>query len=187
MKILEKEDDWRISFEKCKPYLTGCNVALDVGARGGEFAYYLNGFKTVHCFEFRGIAKPVEKRFFKRCPDEQKYKFHPIGISDHNGHEYTTNLRVGRIKGRGFVKIKVKTIDSLGYTDVDFIKLDVEGHEYKCVVGAEQTIRKYNPVIIVEQNRNDFTASELLKQWGYVVMDTFNVDNKIHDYIMVKK
>ena len=110
MKILEKEDDWRISFEKCKPYLTGYNVALDVGARGGEFAYYLNGFKTVHCFEFRGIAKPVEKRFFKRCPDEQKYKFHPIGISDHNGHEYTTNLRVGRIKGRGFVKIKVKTI-----------------------------------------------------------------------------
>ncbi len=41
MKILEKEDDWRISFEKCKPYLTGYNVALDVGARGGEFAYYL--------------------------------------------------------------------------------------------------------------------------------------------------
>ena len=51
----------------------------------------------------------------------------------------------------------------------------------------QQTIRKYNPVIIVEQNRNDFTASELLKQWGYVVVDTFNVDNKIHDYIMVKK
>ncbi len=48
-------------------------------------------------------------------------------------------------------------------------------------------LRKYNPVIIVEQNRNDFTASELLKQWGYVVVDTFNVDNKIHDYIMVKK
>ena len=48
-------------------------------------------------------------------------------------------------------------------------------------------LRKYNPVIIVEQNRNDFTASDLLKQWGYVVVDTFNVDNKIHDYIMVKK
>lgn len=187
MKILEKEDDWRISFEKCKPYLTGYNIALDVGARGGEFAYYLNSFKTVHCFEFRGIAKPIRKRFRKRCPDERKYKFHTIGISDHNGHEYTTNLRVGRIKGRGDLKVEVKTIDSLGYTDVNFIKIDVEGHEYKCVVGAEQTIRKYNPVIIIEQNRNDFTASDLLTQWGYVVRDVFHIENKIHDYIMVKK
>ena len=47
MKILEKEDDWRISFDKCVPYITGYNVALDIGARGGEFAYYLNSFKTV--------------------------------------------------------------------------------------------------------------------------------------------
>ena len=187
MEILEKEEDWRISFDKCVPYITGYNVALDIGARGGEFAFYLNRFKTVHCFDFRGIAKPVRKRFRKRCPNGKKYKFHTIGISDHNGHEYTTNLRVGRIKGRGDLKIEVKTIDSLGYSDVNFIKIDVEGHEYKCVVGAEQTIRKYNPVIIIEQNRNDFTASDLLTQWGYVVRDVFHIDNKIHDYIMVKK
>ena len=70
---------------------------------------------------------------------------------------------------------------------MNFIKIDVEGHEYKCVVGAEQTIRKYNPVIIIEQNRNNFTASDLLTQWGYVVRDVFHIDNKIHDYIMVKK
>ena len=187
MEILEKEEDWRISFDKCVPYITGYNVALDIGARGGEFAYYLNSFKTVHCFEFRGVKKPVRKRFRKRCPDGRKYKFHAIGISDHNGHEYTTNFRVGRIKGRGDLKIGVKTIDALGYTDVNFIKIDVEGHEYKCVVGAEQTIRKYNPVIIIEQNRNDFKASDLLTQWGYVVRDVFHIDNKIHDYIMVKK
>ena len=187
MEILEKEEDWRISFDKCVPYITGYNVALDIGARGGEFAFYLNSFKTVHCFDFRGIAKPVRKRFRKRCPNGEKYKFHTIGISDHNGHEYTTNLRVGRIKGRGDLKIEVKTIDSLGYSDVNFIKIDVEGHEYKCVVGAEQTIRKYNPVIIIEQNGNDFTASDLLTQWGYVVRDVFHIDNKIHDYIMVKK
>ena len=42
-----KEDDWRISFNKCKPYIKKFNTALDVGARAGEFAYYLKPFKTV--------------------------------------------------------------------------------------------------------------------------------------------
>ena len=181
-----KEDDWRISFNKCKPYIKKFNTALDVGARAGEFAYYLKPFKTVHSFEFRG-TEAMQKRYFKRCQNTKKYQFYQVGISDQNGYEYTTKLTVGRIKGRGFVKVPVRTIDSYNFKSVDFIKLDVEGHEYKCVVGAENTIKKFNPVIIIEQNKNDFTGSDLLKKWGYVIVDTFDIENKPHDYIMVKK
>jgi len=33
---------------------------------------------------------------------------------------------------------------------VSFIKIDVEGHELACIAGAEQTIREYRPVLMVE-------------------------------------
>ena len=46
---------------------------------------------------------------------------------------------------------EVKTLDSLNVKDVDLIKFDVEGHEYLSLQGSLKTIKKYKPVIIMEQ------------------------------------
>jgi len=35
---------------------------------------------------------------------------------------------------------------------VSFIKIDVERHEAACLVGLQETIRKYNPIIVYENN-----------------------------------
>ncbi len=35
----------------------------------------------------------------------------------------------------------------------DFIKIDIEGHEYECVLGSLKTIKKYNPIIMVEYDK----------------------------------
>ena len=34
-----------------------------------------------------------------------------------------------------------------------FIKIDIEGHEYECVLGSLKTIKKYNPIIMVEYDK----------------------------------
>ena len=62
------------------------------------------------------------------------------------------------------------------------MKVDVEGFEYKVLKGAEKTIKKYFPVIVIEQNdqtfddetgkhlgKSDrsFEATEYLKSLGY--------------------
>jgi len=182
MKMYPKESDWRDSFANCKPYIKQFKTALDIGARAGEFAYYLNDFSAVHSFEFRD----KRKAYFERCINKKKFMYYQVGISDHNGFEYTTSHKVGRIKGRGDLKVPTRTIDSYNFESVDFIKLDVEGHEYKCIQGAEQTIKKFTPVIIIEQNKDDFSASELLKQWGYKIVHEMHLGNMLHDFIMVK-
>jgi hypothetical protein len=41
-------------------------------------------------------------------------------------------------------------VDAVIQTTVDLIKIDVEGHEYRAVIGAMETIRRSRPVIIGE-------------------------------------
>ena len=44
------------------------------------------------------------------------------------------------------------TLDSLNYNDVDYIKIDTEGHELKVLQGCEETLKRTHPVIVLEQN-----------------------------------
>lgn len=46
--------------------------------------------------------------------------------------------------------IPADTLDSFNLEDVDLICLDVEGHEPKALKGAQETIDRYRPVVVVE-------------------------------------
>jgi len=48
------------------------------------------------------------------------------------------------------VSVDVKTLDSFNFSDVDIIKMDVEGFEYDVLLGAKQTIDKWKPVVQAE-------------------------------------
>jgi FkbM family methyltransferase len=68
------------------------------------------------------------------------------------------------------ITVRRVTIDGLGLTDVRFIKMDIEGHEAAALRGAEQTIRRDSPVLVLEletrhQRIEDVTGT--LARWGY--------------------
>jgi FkbM family methyltransferase len=77
---------------------------------------------------------------------------------DNAGHNYLDNLhlptRTGQIRTRPTAPptevVTLRTLDSYGFENVDIIKIDVEGHEFDVVQGAEQTILKYLPVVQLE-------------------------------------
>lgn len=58
----------------------------------------------------------------------------------------------GRSLGTGSLKAKMITIDSLNLSMCDFIKMDIEGAESLALLGAQETIRKFKPVIFFESN-----------------------------------
>ena len=81
--------------------------------------------------------------------------------------------------------IKTKTIDTIvtqnKIEDFDLIiKLDIEGHEIKAIQGGFNTIKKYNPLIIIEfskfmQSNNNYNLNffrEFLKNFDYSIYDT---------------
>jgi FkbM family methyltransferase len=68
------------------------------------------------------------------------------------------------------VKVPRITIDGLRLSDVRFIKLDIEGHELAALRGAEETIKRDRPVLLLEleeRHRPVAPTVELLEGWGY--------------------
>lgn len=47
------------------------------------------------------------------------------------------------------------------------IKIDVQGHEYPVLLGAEYTITQHRPVLCCEFVKGNRLAEELLHSWGY--------------------
>lgn len=64
--------------------------------------------------------------------------------------------------------IEVVTIDSLGLTRVDFIKIDIEGMELEALKGARETIARNRPYLLVEWHITGKEPIEaFLKQFQY--------------------
>ncbi len=62
------------------------------------------------------------------------------------------------------------TIDGLGLTGVRFIKMDIEGHEAAALRGAEQTIRRDSPMLVLELETRHQRIEDvigMLAGWGY--------------------
>jgi FkbM family methyltransferase len=85
----------------------------------------------------------------------------------------------GNTGGRYLVpgdEFEVIPLDCLGLNDVDFIKLDVEGYELFALQGAQETIRRCQPVITCEEKQRIMERqgvvqgqiAEFLSTLGYV-------------------
>ena len=180
--IPKKIEGWNHTFQMAKPFIKENGIGIDVGCREGGFAREMeNDFTHIHCFDFRNKKNMFEQNVI----DMNKFTYHVCGIGEKEGEVYTTGHNVGRIKNRGGVKVHIKTVDSFNLENVTFIKYDIEGYELKAIQGSENTIKKYYPVVVVEQNKGNLHARELLESWGYVCKGIDKVFNQ--DHIMVKE
>ena len=72
------------------------------------------------------------------------------------------------------------------------IKLDIEGYELQAIEGAKKTIKKYNPIIIIELstyifNKNDRSFDNLkffLTEFDYSIYNTKNILTSIEDIVV---
>ena len=60
-------------------------------------------------------------------------------------------------------EVPIETIDDMELDACDLIKVDVEGMESDVMMGAEQTIHRFHPILYVENNRRD-KALSLIEQ-----------------------
>jgi len=175
-------DVWLNSYNICKKYITSYRLGLDVGCRRGDWAkHMIKDFDHVIGWDYRNKSAHIRK--IKNL-DYSKFTFHNQGLGEDNYTTYTKS-GVGKIKGVGNTKVQIRTIDSYNLDNVDFIKMDVEGYEPKVIAGAEQTIKKFWPVLCVEINSPGNDSQQILESWGYVVKEIDNLQN--HDYVFVKE
>lgn len=129
-------------------------TAIDVGAHIGIWSTELSKrFEIVHAFE------PVRENF--DCLLENVARLpvivHPgVALGAYKG-QCSMALPSNGNSGMWGVSTAtgstvVHTLDSYQFSDVDLIKIDVEGYEGCVVVGAKETIKAALPVIVFEDN-----------------------------------
>jgi FkbM family methyltransferase len=97
-------------------------------------------------------------------PGEVRLSVPPTG----RGTEGTATIRNG--DDPGAITVAATTIDELGLRDVTMIKLDVEGAELPALRGAESTLDKYRPVLLIELEYRHGPVDEViayLAEFGY--------------------
>ena len=144
----------------------GC---VDAGANVGMWTRSLmQDFEQVHCFEPNPIFAECWR---KNIPSDQNAVLHQVGLGD-SDHTATFTQPLAQILDRTPGDIKIKTLDSFELTQIDFIKIDVDGYEDLLVKGAQETIAENTPVINIEMKRAKRpgvvrVAEKILKNLGY--------------------
>jgi FkbM family methyltransferase len=144
-------------------------VAVDVGASFGLFSYHLARLVgrtgTVFSFEPHPSNRVVLEKLAKARP---AVRFRPVAVSDEpgsaqmqvpvfGGRHVTAQSSLahgfGDLEGVAVESVSVPTVrldDELGDRSIDFIKIDVEGHEIAVLQGAAGILRKYLPPMLIE-------------------------------------
>lgn len=175
-----------------KDFIKQGDVVFDVGANAGEYTYVfekLAGAAYVHSFE------PIPKLFTELRRLFPKVNLHKIALSD---KEEITQFKIPIIDGSKFetrgkldidylepgevsselIEVECKTLDLFvtqnNIERLDFIKIDVEGHELKVLKGADKCIKQFRPIMLVEieQRHHPFAINKIfdhIKSLGYQI------------------
>ena len=142
-------------------------VCLDIGSNIGQWTRPLSKkFESVVCFE----PNPNFRECFVKNITEANVILWPYGLSDkeHKAKQDFNSTQLQNAHGN----IDCRTLDSFGLTNVDFVKIDVDGFEVPLLNGAQETLSRNNPVINIEMKRDKRSGvvtkcESILKGLGY--------------------
>lgn len=183
---LKRGVSWEDNIVKLmKQYITPGSTVIDIGAHIGthtlSMSKFVNNEGRVVTFEpqIKLYSELVMNMILNNCQNIIAYRcalgdtFKSIemnpAVVDNEG---------GTAIGSGGDRAEMITLDSLNLDNVSFIKIDVENFEYEVLLGAEETIRRNRPYIILEimgnvyqpiPNREELVQKTLsmLRQLGY--------------------
>lgn len=165
------------ALEACRSFRT----AIDGGAHVGSWTWKIaSKFEKVLAFE------PNKDNYECLLLNASMPNVTHINAALGESHDIASLVK-GTNSGSGYITpgndFKVFPLDHYNLTDVDFIKLDVEGFEPFALRGAIKTIESSWPVILVEQKpltaryRLDYKeAGRFLEELGYKLVTQVNND-----------
>ncbi len=135
-------------------------LSIDVGASLGTYTMHLLCYsKGCMAFEARPQQAEALRTLFQGSP----VVVEAVGLSNRDG---IAELRMtvddlGRstlhvenaleaVGGIETIRVPIRTLDSYNLSSVGFIKIDVEGHELDVLHGAEATLQRNRPTLLIE-------------------------------------
>jgi len=152
--------------------------AIDIGGNRGVYSYKLNLLRlkvetfepNLHCFKILNAW----------ARNNRNITVHQIALSnssgaanlhipvDDSGVEHDSSATIENIEfdNQTNQSVVMETLDHFQFQRVDFIKVDVEGHESTLLDGAEATLKRCKPSILIEieQRHNDEDISKIFSK-----------------------
>jgi FkbM family methyltransferase len=143
-------------------FIAATGIAIDVGANVGFYTYALSRrFKRVYAFEINeAITGPIAQY------NPGNIELIHCGLSSSAGTARFYVPVSGGVAQTGWASlyrdnlpgaeklierdVRVAPLDDFKISAVDFIKIDVEGHEIEVLKGAAATIEASRPIVLVE-------------------------------------
>lgn len=159
------QDDVR---DEAYKYITDFDVAVDIGANVGLWAKPLTEkFKRViafepleqvySCLELNCENLPVE--LHKHALGSVNDVVEMVFDAENTGGSFVSEVGTGTIQ--------IKRLDDLNLPKFGLLKIDCERHELEVLKGAMDTIIKYKPIIVCEQQADtNECAGTYLKSFG---------------------
>lgn len=130
-------------------YVKNWRTAVDVGGHCGLWSMWLaKRFHNLHAFEPVALHRQC---FALNVVGPVTLHCCALGDRDGSISMHTSEGSSGDSWIDGAGDIPLRRLDDLELQDVDFMKLDCEGGELPALRGAEETLKRCRPVVIVEQ------------------------------------
>jgi FkbM family methyltransferase len=140
-------------------------IVADVGANFGYYTVQLSRWVgeqgQVHAFEPSARYRERLNDHLRRN-DCQNVVVSPFGLSDHRGQRTLFGDEISAaLEWADYGKpptieetVSLRTLDEYveehGLARLDFIKVDIDGHEPRFVAGAARTLRRFQPALLME-------------------------------------
>jgi FkbM family methyltransferase len=134
---------------------------VDVGANWGSYTVLLQpNFDRIDAFE--PIARCAAALRLYAAARDRAIGIHACALGDHHatvsllvplndGFDRSASARVVPVASdANAIAVEARTLDSFGFDDVDFVKIDVEGYERNVISGASETLARFRPRLLVE-------------------------------------
>jgi FkbM family methyltransferase len=171
------------------------DTVLDIGANFGVFTKLFSELVgpqgSVLAFEpipqtFRTLAAGVKRYHLGNVRVLNKALSDTVGTvqmfvpqyADVPGENLYEASIVSDSQSRNTLTIDSVSIDSLQLPRVDFVKIDVEGHELNVLQGARRTLEQHHPTLMVEVT-SPGTSDFLCKEMGYLQPVTISPSNQL--------
>ena len=149
------------------PFIVNARNSVDIGCRDGEYTRYLhNNFDHVFCFDYRN------RKLFHKNVDLNKVTHFKCGLADEHKKELVSgggSMTTGKIPLEKYYEEELYTLDEFNFPNIDYIKIDVDGFELRVLKGCVETIKKYKPLLAIEQENGDTSAIEFCQTLGYEI------------------
>jgi FkbM family methyltransferase len=140
------------------------DIVIDCGAAEGLFSFYAaKKARMVYAIEpIPSWQRSLKKTFLQF----ENIEFINKGVGHKPAFMRMTNDEIySRISQTGDIEVEITTIDDLfmnSKNPISFIKADIEGYEFKMLLGAENVIKKYKPKISLTVYHDTNHPSEMI-------------------------